>query len=175
MGELGVRLVDAADDLAGDLTELVNDVYAIAERGLWQEGVTRTTTAEIGELIGAGQIAVATRDGRIAGSVHLHDVAPGTSEFGMLAAALEQRGIGVGRLLLDFAERRSRERGIRTMRLELLVPRHWKHPSKEFLKTWYARRGYRLARTEAPGRAHPDLAPLLATPCDFEIHEKPLA
>jgi hypothetical protein len=28
------------------------------------------------------------------------------------------------------------------MQLELLVPRDWRHPSKEFLKSWYGRRGY---------------------------------
>ena len=60
------------------------------------------------------------------------------------------------------------------MRLELLVPRGWTHPNKEFLKGWYGRRGYRLARTTTIAEEYPHLAPLLATPCDLEIHEKPL-
>ena len=53
-----------------------------------------------------------------------------------------QRGTGAGRALLDFAEARSRDRGLRAMQLELLVPRGWTHPSKEFLKALYGRRGY---------------------------------
>ena len=67
----------------------------------------------------------------------------------MLVAAPEQRGTGVGRALVDFAERHSRERGLRAIQLELLVPRAWRHPSKEFLKAWYGRSGYRLIRTTA--------------------------
>jgi hypothetical protein len=60
------------------------------------------------------------------------------------------------------------------MRLELLVPRTWQHPSKEFLKDWYGRRGYRQVRVSALDVDYAHLAPLLATPCDLEIHEKPL-
>ena len=60
------------------------------------------------------------------------------------------------------------------MQLELLLPREWQHPSKEFLKAWYGRIGYQLIRTTTIDEAHPHLAPLLATPCDFAIYEKPL-
>jgi GNAT superfamily N-acetyltransferase len=92
----------------------------------------------------------------------------------MLTAAPDQRGRGVGRALLAFAERQSRERRLRAIQLELLVPRTWEHPSKKFLKAWYGRRGYRLVRTATMDGAYPHLAPLLATPCDLEVHEKAL-
>jgi GNAT superfamily N-acetyltransferase len=160
--------------LVEHLTALVNDVYARAERGLWREGATRTTPAEMAGLIRAGQIAVARRDGRIVGSVRRHDVAADVSEFGLLVAAPDERGSGVGRALLDFVERDARERGLRAVRLELLVPRGWAHSGKEFLKAWYDRRGYRRTRVERFDGAYPQLAPLLATECDLEIHEKPL-
>jgi GNAT superfamily N-acetyltransferase len=175
-GTLDGMTVDWAGraELVDPLTALINDVYAVAELGLWCEGATRTTATEMAELIPAGEIAVATREEKVTGSVRLHDIAPGTSEFGMLVAAEDERGTGVGRVLVDFAEQHSRERGIRTMRLELLVPRCWKHPMKEFLKGWYGRRGYRRVRTADMHDAYPHLAPLLATPCDLEIHEKPL-
>ena len=173
-----VRLLDAADrhdaDLVDHLTGLINGVYAVAESGLWRDGTMRTTASELGELIAARQIAVATRDGEIAGAVRVHDVPGEASEFGMLAAATDHRGAGVGRALVEFAERTSRTRGRRTMRLELLVPRSWRHPSKELLKAWYGRRGYRRTRISSFADAYPRLAPLLATPCDLEIHEKPL-
>ena len=115
----------AGDDagLVDWLARLINDVYAVAERGLWRDGATRTTASELAGLIAAGEIAVATRDGRISGSVRIHDVAADTSEFGMLVADADQRGIGIGRDLVEFAERQSRERGLRAMQLELLVPR----------------------------------------------------
>jgi hypothetical protein len=38
----------AGDDarLVDWLTRLINDVYAVAERGLWRDGATRTTASE---------------------------------------------------------------------------------------------------------------------------------
>jgi GNAT superfamily N-acetyltransferase len=175
---IAVRLLQAADSrdtrLVDHLTGLINDVYEIAESGLWRDGATRTTPSELAERIRAGQIAVATRDGRVVGSVRVHDVADDTSEFGMLVAAPDQRGTGVGRALIDFAEQHNRERGRRAMQLELLLPREWQHPTKEFLKAWYGRLGYGLIRTTTIDDSYPHLAPLLATPCDFAIYEKPL-
>lgn len=177
--EIAVGLLDvtAGHDtgLVDRLTALINGVYASAEDGLWRDGVTRTTTSEVVQLIAARQIAVATTpDGKIVGSVRVQVVADDVGEFGMLVAAPERRGTGIGRALIDFAERHSRERGMRAIQLELLVPRAWRHPSKEFLTSLYRRSGYRMIRNSTIDDAYPQLAPLLATPCDFEIYEKPL-
>jgi GNAT superfamily N-acetyltransferase len=173
-----VRLLEPADShdagLVDHLTSLINEVYETAESGLWLNGATRTTATELAELIRSEQIAVAIRHGQIAGSVRVHDVADDASEFGLLVAAPDQRGAGVGRALVAFAEQHSRERGRRAMQLELLLPRTWRHPSKEFLKGWYGRMDYRPVRTGSVDDAYPHLAPLLATPCDFAIYEKPL-
>ena len=178
MAELEIALLEpaAAQDTAvvDRLAQLINDVYAVAESGLWREGMERTTAAELVQDIRAGEIVVATRDGEIAGALRLHDVADDMSEFGLLVADPAQRSTGVGRALLDFAEQHSRDRGLRAMQLELLVPREWSHPSKEFLIGWYGRRGYELARLTTMDDAYPHLAPLLATPCDLQIREKRL-
>jgi GNAT superfamily N-acetyltransferase len=174
---LAIEMLGAEDSrdprLVGQLADLINRVYAVAEAGLWIDGATRTTANEMAELIAAGEIAVARGDGEIVGSVRIRDVADDASEFGMLVAAFEQRRTGVGRALVEFAERRTRERGRRAMQLELLVPREWQHPSKEFLKKWYGRIGYRLIRTGGMADAYPHLAPMLATPCDLLGYEKP--
>ena len=170
-----VRLLAEPDSrLADRLARLVNEVYGATESGLWQAGMTRTTPAEIAGLIAAGQIAVAVRGGEPVGCVQVHDVAAATGEFGMLAASPQHRGSGVGRTLVEFAERRGRERGLRAMRLELLVPRGWRHPHKEFLKAWYERLGYALVGTATVADVHPHLVPLQATPCDVLRYEKPL-
>ncbi len=171
--ETRVRLqVDTG--VAERLATLINAVYAIAENGLWLDGFTRTDPAEIAELIAAGEIVVAERNGEVAGTVHVEDIEQHAAIFGMLAAAPEQRSAGVGRALLDFAEEHSRERGRRTMRLELLVPLGWEHPSKEFLKGWYGRRGYRVTGSGSMDELYPQLAGRLACPCDLLIYEKPL-
>ena len=108
--DLAVGLLDEAAShdaaLVDELTGLINDVYAVAERGLWRDEATRTTATELAPLIAAGQIAVATLGtGSIVGSVHVHQVADDASEFGMLVAAPDHRGTGIGRTLVDFAER----------------------------------------------------------------------
>jgi GNAT superfamily N-acetyltransferase len=173
-----VRVLEAAASqdarLVDHLTRLINDVYEVAESGLWRDGAKRTTASELADLIRGEQIAVATRHDQIAGAVRIHDVGDDVSEFGILVAAPEHRGTGVGRALVDFAEQRSRERGLRAMQLELLLPRTWQHPTKEFLKAWYGRIGYRRVRTGSFDAAYPHLAPLLATPCDLAVYEKPL-
>jgi ribosomal protein S18 acetylase RimI-like enzyme len=174
-----VQLLPAA---AGDaatlmqrITDLTNEVYSEAEDGLWTKGATRTTVDEIAELTRAGQIAVARLRGRVVGCVRVQRLDEGTGEFGMLAADPAHRGVGVGRELVRFAERKFRAEGLRTLQLELLVPRRWTHPTKEFLAAWYSRIGYRVARTGTIDEAYPALAPLLATPCDFVIYHKDLA
>ncbi|GAA4556061.1 GNAT family N-acetyltransferase [Planotetraspora kaengkrachanensis] len=178
MGALEIELLPAAAGgdrpLAERITTLVNDVYAVAERGLWADGAVRTTADEVGELIGAGQIAVARLDGQIVGCVRVRSLDDGVGEFGMLAAHPAHRGTGVGRELVRFAERTSRARGIATMQLELLVPREWAHPSKEFLAAWYSRSGYRRVDVGSIEETYPALAPSLATPCDYLVYHKDL-
>jgi GNAT superfamily N-acetyltransferase len=167
----------ASDDasLVERIADLINEVYTVAEDGLWTDGATRTTTAEVAGLIRAGEIAVARLRDRIVGCVRVQRLDEATGEFGMLAADPAHRGLGVGRELLRFAERTCRGNGLGAMQLELLVPRDWTHPTKELLDAWYTRLGYRVTRTGRIDEAYPALAPLLATPCDFVIYRKDLA
>jgi GNAT superfamily N-acetyltransferase len=178
MHELEITLLTAAESSSAPLmarvTELTNEVYAVAEEGLWTTGAARTTIDEVVELTRAGEIAVARLNDRIVGSVRVQRLDERTGEFGMLSADPAYRGLGVGRELVRFAERRSSDAGLHYMQLELLVPRGWSHPSKVFLDQWYTRMGYRVTRTGAIEEAYPALAPLLATPCDFMIYRKPL-
>ena len=154
---------------------LINEVYAASEGGLWRDGATRTSRDEIAELTRAGQIAVARLAGRIVGCVRVRRYDAGTGEFGMLAADPAHRGVGIGRELVRFAERTCRADGLRVMRLEVLVPRNRNHTAKQFLIGWYARMGYRLARTETVDETYPELVPLLATPADIAVYHKALA
>jgi GNAT superfamily N-acetyltransferase len=165
------------DGLVAELTGLVNRVYAVAEEGLWVDGATRTTPEEMARLIAAEEIAVAQEDrseGRIVGSVQVRRIDDATGEFGMLVSDPQRRGEGIGRELVRFAEERSRRHSVPIMQLELLVPRGWTHPTKEFLDGWYTRMGYRPMHTGRIDDDYPHLAPLLATPCNFVIYHKAL-
>jgi GNAT superfamily N-acetyltransferase len=168
-----------ASDLGADtitrLSALINEVYDDAESGMWQRKGTRTHPAEVERLLRAQALILAEIDGMLVGSVHVNLMSDGVGEFGMLVADLNHRGQGIGSALVDRAESWARDRACHTMRLELLTPRHWTHPSKEFLKQWYARMGYRPQATESFERLYPELVPELATECDFTVWHKSLA
>ena len=176
---LEIELLPAAaasdGDLVDEITDLVNRVYATAEEGLWVDGATRTTTTEMAEMVADGQIALARIAGQMVGSVRIQELESGEGEFGILVADPTRRGEGIGRELVAFAEELSRRRGLAVMQLELLVPRAWMHPTKEFLHTWYTRMGYRPVRSGTIDESYPQLAPSLATPCDFGVYHKDLA
>lgn len=165
----------AADiSLMGEIADLINLVYAETEAGIWIDGTARTTRREVIECTAAGELAIARRAGELAGCVRLHVLDGGQGEFGMLAAAPRLRGQGIGRDLVAFAEWWGRRSRLPAMRLELLVPRTWSHPAKEFLRAWYTRSGYRAVARGDIGGTHPRLADLLATPCDLLVYEKRL-
>jgi GNAT superfamily N-acetyltransferase len=175
--EIALAPPPAARDEAflAETADLVNRVYADAEKGIWREGAERTGPAELAGLVHAGELAVARLDGHLVGAVRVQRLPSGEGEFGMLVASPDHRGIGLGRRLVEFAERWARDRGLATMQLELLVPRDWAHPVKEFLREWYTRIGYRPVRAASLADDYPALAPLLATPCDFVVYHKPLS
>jgi GNAT superfamily N-acetyltransferase len=170
-----VSPADAADGvLVTRIVELVNGVYAEAEKGLWRDGADRTDASDIAAMVHAGELSLARLDGQLAGAVRMRRLDPGLAELGMLVASPEYRGIGIGGALVAFAEDWARQQGISRMQLELLAPRTWTHPVKEFLRGWYTRLGYRQIRTARLADAYPALQSRLATQCDFAIYHKNL-
>jgi GNAT superfamily N-acetyltransferase len=173
-----ISMVPAAEagdgEFVAQVVDLVNRVYADAEKGLWRDGANRTDADEVAAAVRAGQLAVARLDGRLVGAVRVQRLDATTGEFGMLVASPDHRGAGLGRALVEFAETWARERRLGRMQLELLVPREWAHPVKEFLRDWYTRIGYRQVRIGRLDEAYPALQPRLATPCDFVIYHKDL-
>ena len=163
---------DAA--FVAEVVDLVNRVYADAEKGLWQQDTHRTDADEVMEYIRTGQLTIARMDGRLVGAVRIQHLDDDLGGFGMLVASPEHRGVGVGRVLVAFAEDWARARGLGRMQLELLVPQTWTHPVKAFLHAWYTRMGYQRVRTGRLEEAYPALQPQLATPCDFAIYHKDL-
>ena len=175
--EISMLPADATDDmsLTAAVASLINDVYAVAEEGLWIDGTPRTTAEEVAGLTRAGQLAVARSGGHLIGCVCIQHLGGGISEFSMLAVAPSHRSMGVGRDLVTFAEQVARAQRCDAMQLQVLVPREWSHASKEFLTGWYQRIGYKPTRTDAVDQSYPELAPLLATPCDLAVYRKSLS
>jgi GNAT superfamily N-acetyltransferase len=166
-------------DLGADnikrLSELINEVYDDAESGMWKRKGTRTNPTEVERLLRAQALILAEIDGVLVGSVNVNLMGNGVGEFGMLVADPKYRGKGIGSALVKHAERWAREQACHTMRLEILTPRHWTHPSKNFLRQWYSRIGYTPQLTEPFESMYPELVPELATECDFTVWYKSLA
>jgi GNAT superfamily N-acetyltransferase len=175
-GVLEVGIVPGRDGddgpLVAEIVSLVNRVYAEAEKGLWRDGTERTNAGEVATAIRAGELVLARLDDRPVGAVRIRQLDRGVREFGMLVASPEHLGAGIGSALVGFAEDWARHEGVSEMQLELLVPRLWIHPGKEFVRGWYTRIGYRQVRTAPLADAHPALESQLATPCDVVIYRK---
>jgi GNAT superfamily N-acetyltransferase len=175
----GVKLLapdEARDEvLVEELVRLINAAYAVGEAGLWLEGATRTEPDEIAEAIRSGGMLAATLAGRLVGCAYVRPLDAATADLGLISAAPDQWGIGIGRELVRSAEELMRLDGVTTMQLELLVPKGWAHPEKERLRSWYTRLGYRVARSAPFEEVAAHLASHLATPCEFLIFRKRLA
>ena len=156
------------------IADLVNAVYATAEEGLWLPGATRTNPREMAELTRTGQIVVARLADDVVGSIRVQRLDADTGETGMLVVDPKHRNRGIGQELRRFVADMLRAAGVTTLQIELLVPRDWTPPSKEFMAGWNERSGYQVVRKGAFEDQYPDLAPLLATPCDFIIYNKAL-
>lgn len=176
MSEIEIAAPARAEDEAfvAEVTDLVNTVYADGEKGIWVAGTARTDRDELASIIRAGELAVAQREGEVLGAVRVCRLPSGEGEFGMLAAHPAHRGIGLGRELVAFAEGWARDRGVRTMQLEVLFPNEWEHPTKVFLRDWYIRSGYQMVRKGDFSADYPALVPHLATTCDYLIFNKTL-
>ena len=157
------------------ITNLINMVYDEAEADLWKPSTSkRTSNDEIEGFIKKDGLLIAEFDGEIVGVCKIGEQDTEICEFGMLAADSAQRGVGIGRELVSAAENWGRKTGHKKMRLELLTPRHWKNPSKEFLKVWYTRRGYNPSYTVPFEQEFAHRMDDFATECDFTVWFKDL-
>ncbi len=105
----------------------------------------RTDPDELSALVRgpATRILLAHREGELVGSVLLREE-PGCAYLGMLSVRPDLQAAGIGRALLDEAERAARvDLGRPEMRMRVISRR-------DALLGWYARRGYALTGEKEP-------------------------
>ncbi|WZN65767.1 N-acetyltransferase domain-containing protein [Chloropicon roscoffensis] len=169
---------ESLPDVQG-LTDLINRVYRVSEDGLWKDATfQRTCAEEVSDLIRKGEIVLA-RAGTsrvVLGCVQsrMLDEKPTTGSFGMLVVDPDQRNRGIGKRLIEEAEKLARSRGADTMQLELLHPKDWKQKNKARLAEWYPILGYLKAEELDFEELYPRLAPGLTSPCWFTVFSKRL-
>jgi N-acetylglutamate synthase-like GNAT family acetyltransferase len=173
MSDVEVR--PATDEaLAAEVAQVINDAYGVGEAGLWRDGVLRTTAEQMAERIRAGEVLVATTNGRVVGCASVRRIDETTTEVGLISTRLDSWGGGVGSKLVQAAEDVGRSRGATTMQLKVLVPLTGPHSAKERLSDWYRRLGYAIVESLPFEQVASPAASDLATPCEFLLFNKPL-
>lgn len=155
------------------LTNLVNEAYEEAERGLWRPGVFRVTPEETGRVLSRSELAATSADGQWSGTVQTRMLDADTGWFGALAVRGNFGGQGLGSQLVSFAESHARDGGAQTMQLELLTP-HDRHPHIEWLTRWYQSLGYVAVERRALAEVDPSAVAFLLAPCDVTVMRKAL-
>lgn len=156
------------------MTTIVNHAFMTSEKGIWKNGTTRTTVLEMAELTSNGEMVVAQLMEKIVGCVRVQQVDEETGGFGMLAVDNRYQGKGIASKLVCFAEQKFRNEQFSKMQLELLMPKDVPHPAKVLLEKWYNRIGYKRVYTESFEASYPELAQMLAIPCQFVVFQKEL-
>lgn len=170
------RRAEAAD--AAAIAALVNSAYrGDSSRAGWTTeadllGGQRTDAEEIARLIAheGSVILLCLRGSEIIGTVHVERVDAATAYLGMLVIKPVLQGEGLGRRLMEAAERFVRlEWAAARMQMQVITLRHE-------LLAWYQRRGYRRSGEIRP---FPAAEPRFGLPkvagLEFEVLEKVLA
>lgn len=155
------RIEPAQPGDAEAMAAVINLAYRVED---FFKACDRTTVEEVRRLLERETFLVAREDdGSIAGVVRV-GVEGEVGHFGMLAVAPGRQGVGLGRTLVEAAERWCRERGAATMTLEIASPR-------SELPRYYERLGYRVCGTRPwpPEHLHE-----LKAPAHFILYAKSL-
>ena len=158
---MSVTIAPAEPCDAVAIARLVNAAYRVED--FFKVG-DRTDAREIAELLLADTFLVAREaDDEILGSVRV-SVRQGHGYFGMLSVSPTAQGTGLGRRLIEAAERFCAERGCSRMDLEVASPR-------TELPDFYRKFGYEVSgRAEWPAEALHELK----SPAHFIVMSKQL-
>jgi GNAT superfamily N-acetyltransferase len=155
------------------IVQLVNHAYSTAENGLWRYDVDRITIDTMVEAISNDEILIALHDGALVGSVQTHSLDPTTGWFGALATDPAQAQRGIGRALVEAAERRAIDQGCERMQLERLAP-STPHPHMERLAVWYCSMGYTDTERRHLSSLDPQAVDYVRDTCEVVVCHKNL-
>lgn len=155
------EIVPATAADAGAITAVVNAAYRVED--FFKVG-DRTNEAEIAALLAEETFLITSAaDGSVIGSVRV-SVSGGRGHFGMLSVAPATQGTGLGRALIEAAERFARDHGCTVMDLEVASPR-------SELPDFYRKFGYEVtARADWPEHVLHELK----SPAHFIVMSKSL-
>ena len=179
---------------AEQVTNLVNEAYALGESGMWLQGTSRTHLEEVKENILQKKIIVAFNEQSLLGAIKITKRNDSTLEFGQLAVSKSSMKNGVGKQLIQYVENHARQEGFLKIMLEILYPAAefektldksesvdmidpaiaaWK--KKALLHQIYSKMNYKRVNVGDMSELaldHPKLVNSLAVPCKYVVYEK---
>lgn len=152
------------------LKDLINRVYTLAEKGIWNEHHYRTTSEEVREKISSGSLLLARSNEQIVGSVYLERTNQHL-KFEALVVDPKYRHMGHGQAIVNEVFRIAKEENYQKVQIEILYPKDWAHKQKEILKKWYFNMGFKKVSTTEFAGMHGNVAECFITECNFDILE----
>lgn len=124
------------------LFNIIRIAYAETEKEVWGEGYVRVSREHLQEHINDDEIIVALIDDEIVGGIRVYEKKSNCWTFGLLGAAFEHKGKGIGRALIAAAEDKAKSAGAKEMSIEILRAIDIDTDFKVHLAEWYQRLGY---------------------------------
>ncbi|MEX1001407.1 MAG: GNAT family N-acetyltransferase [Crocinitomicaceae bacterium] len=156
------------------LYEIITVAYAETEKTLWGKGYVRLTEDELRQFIEQDEVYIALLKGKIVGGVRMFQLTDSIWSFSLLGADFEMKGLGIGRALIHHVEQETAQRNGKQIRIEVLRPENQTIASKEILKNWYQRQGYKIVKVIPLQELYPEKEKLLKVPAVFDCYEKML-
>lgn len=156
------------------LFNIIRIAYAETEKEVWGEGYVRMSREELKQHIETDQILIALINGEIVGGIRYYEKSPRSWTFGLLGAAFEHKGKGVGRALIQEAENRAMAKGAKEMDIEILRATSIETEFKTQLAQWYQRLGYEFSGTKGVMEVYdnPEKWAKLVNPSHFDCYLK---
>lgn len=90
------------------LFNIIRIAYAETEKEVWGEGYVRVSREDLKQHIDDDEILIALIEDEIVGGIRVYEKSSGSWTFGLLGAAFEHKGKGIGRALIAAAEGRAK-------------------------------------------------------------------
>lgn len=169
---------DLAPEKVISLCHFINQAYQIADQGIWQEW-QRIDEETLTTLLKDQSVLIAEYEHKTVGCINVNLLTDVIAEFSMFAVDPSQQKLGIGHQLMQAAEQWAINHDRTIAQIEVVYPRDWLHPYKEYVKNWCQMNGY-LAIYQGPfEELNAQLVAKLAhaktaTPCNYIIYHKKL-
>ncbi len=130
------------------LYDIMIYAYKVTEVEIWGEDYKRMLPDEFNQIIEQGELIGAWFEDLPVGSIHTYRLNDDTYAFGLFSADFAFKGKGIGRKLIDAAEKKAISNGASFMELEILRLKNKTLEAKEGLRSWYTRLGYEHISTQ---------------------------